>query len=487
MLDYLIFFTNLYFYFFKILNTMKTKFFERVKWLKRNVKLLVLLLVVLFLLFISCSLPDGGGAQLAMALVTGVAGGKHVVDGPLTTDVTREAAPELLLNEIDRQIVKIRPMATPVDQLSRCAGSKHAGSMIVDYHNVDTKPTSAKLRTSYVAPATEDDVDSDASRVKLYTDNDNIFDATDTILVQGVSGYNADGTLSSNELVLYVTSRDEEGGIYAMPVNGKKIGDLENCMPSLSSGTTLIRMGRAASELDVMSPQFESLPQKARQFCQIFKMQIEQSTLQKLSNKEVPWTMSDQEEAAIYDMRLGMEKSFLFGVKNRIWDPIKKENVMFTGGIWHQAGKTFNYDEDSLTQESVIDMMREAFTGNAGSKRKILLGGSGLIGSLNKLNYTKVVTAAESVTKWGIDFNQLRSKFGTLYVLLSEIFDEVGMADNGLIIDPQYLQKYSHIPFTTESLDVKKSGVRNVDALVLTEASCLVLRYPKAHMRIVMQ
>ena len=210
---------------------MKTKFFERVKWLKRNVKLLVLLLVVLFLLFISCSLPDGGGAQLAMALVTGVAGGKHVVDGPLTTDVTREAAPELLLNEIDRQIVKIRPMATPVDQLSRCAGSKHAGSMIVDYHNVDTKPTSAKLRTSYVAPATEDDVDSDASRVKLYTDNDNIFDATDTILVQGVSGYNADGTLSSNELVLYVTSRDEEGGIYAMPVNGKKIGDLENCMP----------------------------------------------------------------------------------------------------------------------------------------------------------------------------------------------------------------------------------------------------------------
>ena len=459
---------------------MKTKFFDRVKWLKRNVKLLVLLLVVLFLLFISCTAGDGG-AQLAMAtLVTGVAGGKHVVDGPLTTDVTREAAPDLLLNEIDQQIVKIRPMATPVDQLSRCAGSKHAGSMIVDYHNVDTKPTSTKLHTAYVAPVSEAAATGDASRVKLYTDNDDIFDATDTILVQGVNGYEPDGRVSHSELVLYVTSRDEEGGIYAMPVNGKKIGTLTNCMPDIDSGTTLIRMGRAASELDVMSPQFESLPQKAQQFCQIFKMQIEQSTLQKLSNKEVPWTMSDQEEAAIYDMRLGMEKSFL-------WDPVKKENVMLTGGIWYQAGKTFNYDEDSLTQESVIDMMRDAFTGNAGSKRKILIGGSGLIGSLNKLNYTKVVTAAESVTKWGIDFNQLRSKFGTLYVLLSEIFDEVGMPDNGLIIDPQYLQKYSHLPFSTESLDLKKSGVRNVDALVLTEASCLVLRYPKAHMRIVMQ
>ena len=53
-----------------------------------------------------------------------------------------------------------------------------------------------------------------------------------------------------------------------------------------------------------------------------------------------------------------------------------------------------------------------------------------------------------------------------------------------MIIDPEYIQKYTHIPFSTEQLNLKKSGVRNVDALVMTEASCLVLRYPKAHMRI---
>ena len=51
----------------------------------------------------------------------------------------------------------------------------------------------------------------------------------------------------------------------------------------------------------------------------------------KMSNKEVPWDMSDQEEAAIYDMRLGMEKSFLFGVKKKLWDPAKKENILLTG------------------------------------------------------------------------------------------------------------------------------------------------------------
>ena len=79
-------------------------------------------------------------------------------------------------------------------------------------------------------------------------------------------------------------------------------------------------MGRAASELDVQTSQFEALPVKSQNYCQIFKMQIEQSTLLKMANKEVEWDFSDQEEVAIYDMRLSMEKSFLFGIKQNIFD-----------------------------------------------------------------------------------------------------------------------------------------------------------------------
>lgn len=157
---------------------------------------------------------------------------------------------------------------------------------------------------------------------------------------------------------------------------------------------------------------------------------------------------------------------------------------MLTGGIWYQAGRTFQYN-DNLDSDQVVELMRKAFTGNKGSKRKILIGGSQLIGMFNRLDYTRIVTSHDTVSKWGIDFTEVRSKFGTLYLLLSEIFDECGMAECGMVIDPEYLQKYSHVPFSTESLNLKSSGLRNTDALVLTEASCLVLRYPNAHMRIV--
>lgn len=469
---------------FQQIITLKCRVKNTIGWIKRNRALLILLVIILIMLVLAaCS---HGDTMLAATMVAGVAGGKHVVGGPLTTDLASKGSPDLLLNEIDRQIVKIRPMATPIDQLSRCAGAKHSGSMVVDYYNVDTKPTRTRTAAAYTAPTTL--AASASTKVAISTDNDEIFDASDTILVQGVHGYEPDGvTPSDKELMLYVVSRDETGGLVVQAVNGKNIDKAVNCVPSIAKGCTLIRMGRAASELDVMSPQFEALPTKAQNYCQIFKMQIEQSTLMRMANKEVQWNMSDQEEAAIYDMRLGMEKSFLFGVKRSLWDNVRKQTLLFTGGIWYQAGKTWNYDDSSLTQDSIIDMMREAFTGNAGSKRKILIGGSGLIGRLNKLDYSKVITSRDTVSKWGIDFNELRSKFGTLYVMLSEVFDECGMADNGIVVDPEYMQKYSHVPFSTEALNLKASGVRNVDALVLTEASCLVLRYPKAHMRIIMQ
>jgi hypothetical protein len=41
------------------------------------------------------------------------------------------------------------------------------------------------------------------------------------------------------------------------------------------------------------------------------------------------------------------------------------------------------------------------------------------------------------------------------------------------------------VPFRTERLNLRQAGVRNTDAIVITEASCLVLRYPASHLRIV--
>ena len=450
-----------------------------IRWLS------VIFLLLVFVLFL-CSGCDGSDVLFAVIL-QGATTGKLITGEPLTTEITNEHSPTLLQSEIDTRIVKIRPMSTPVDQISRYKGARKSGSMTVEYYSVDVKPTKTTLQKAYTEPL-EDDATVNHCRIKLNTVNNDIFETSETILVQGVKGYDETGLkVSDADLVLYILSKDgETGEVLVNAVNGKTIGAIQGCIPSIPAGTTLIRMGRAATELDVQTAQFGVLPVKSENYCQIFKMQIEQSTLQKIANKEVEWDFSDQEEAAIYDMRLGMEKTFMFGVKQRLYDIKKKEMVSLTGGIWWQAGKQYEYDTSAeLTQSDLIDLMQQCFTGNGGNKRKVLIGGSNFIGRINKLEVHKIVDSDKTMVKWGIDFSEIHSKFGRLYVLYSEVFDDCGMSDYGFIFDPEFIQKWSHVPFGSQALDLKKAGVRNTDALVLTEASCLTLRYPAAHMRIV--
>lgn len=397
-------------------------------------------------------------------LTDGVSNGVHVSGVPLTTEVTNQAVPGLLTNAIDKAVVKIRPMATPIDQISRMGHVRSVDSMDVDYYSVDTRVDSDSVISAEVSAESAGD---DNPLYVLTVSHPSRFEATETF------GYGADGVDS----VGYVVEKNADGTLLCASVKGD--------LSELASGGKIIRMGRAATQLDVQSPQFSALPVKNTNYCQIFKMQIEQSVVMKLSHKEIGWDFTDQQEAAVYDMRMGMEKQFLFGKKAKVYDPRKQETVTFTGGIWDQAGKEIDVTLNGFDSKALVDMLRQAFTDNSGSRRKVLIAGSELIAALNRIEHTHVITARDQVTAWGIDFSELQSKFGRLYVVFSDIFDVMGMAGNGIIVDPEYIQKHVFIPFNAERLDLRGSGQRNTEAMVLTEASCLTLRYPEAHARVI--
>ena len=403
-----------------------------------------------------------------------------------TLETMAQQSPELLRNSIDERIVKVRPMSTPVDQLSRCGRARRAGSMTVEYYSVDTKKTEAKLAEAHPGGAGSKKSD-DLYTYILKTTDDSLFEISETILVPSQPGYDRNGR-PSGALMLYVVDRPSGGGVGVAPVNAREteiMGGKTLQMPSLQVGELLVRMARAATELDVQTAQFAALPQKASNNCQIFKMQVEQSTLAKIADKEVGWTFSDQEEAAIIDMRLGMEKNFLFGSRARLFDSTKNEHIYFTGGIWGQAGREHELLIDALTEGDLVDLCSAAFSLNNGSRRKILIAGTGLVEALSKLQFTRTLSAGDTMVKWGIEFKEIRSNFGSLYLLHSEVFDQCGHRNDGFVLDPDYMTKYVHVPFQAETLDLRRSGQRNTDAVVLTEASCLVLRYPDAHIRVI--
>lgn len=438
---------------------------------KIQITLGVIALVACVLAFIGCD--EASATSFAFSVVAGVADkGAHVTNEPLTTDVAKENS-DILENTIDEEIVKINPMSTPIDQISRQAKAKKCESYEVEYYSVDTRPVSDTVVSAVNGTNNSNATVNNPATVDITPAKLEIFEVSDTILVKGVAGV-------GGELVLYVKAKNDTK-LTCVAVNGADA----KTIPTIEERTTLVRMGRAAAETDAQSPAYEALPQKESNFCQIFKLQVEQSTLQNMHKKETNWSFNDLEERAVMDMRRGIEKSFLFGMKGKIYDTVKKSWIYLTGGIWGQAGKDWTYKTDKdFTEQDLIDMMKQVFTGNGGNKKRVFLAGSDLIEKINKITFNKDVYANDTVTKWGITFRDLISNFGELYVLHDETFDECGKSGCGLIIDPEYLTKYTWMPFGREELSLKEAGVRNTDAVVLTEISCLALRYPSAHMRI---
>lgn len=424
---------------------------------------------------------DGGNGNGAAGIAT-ESGGRDNGD------------PEFYTKDIDSRIIKIRPMATPIDQISRYAKAQSASSFEVKYYSVGTRPTNCTTISPIVAQTT-------GASVELPVDDANMFTLDDTIRVVGVKGkFNDKGEAydpedeNTPDLVLCVCGRNDSTSmpvVYA--VNGNKAKDGQTTfLPEIPSGTTLVRMGKACGELDVQTGRFNNIPMPEEQYCQNFMIQIEQSTFDKIADKEVDWSFSDIEEDGIYDMRLAQENTFLWGVKNKI-KHVTKDGMYtwFTGGIWWMAGKDIEvgeWDEQKqcavITDENLVDISKDLFVGTGiGNKRKILFCGSDMLSAFSKIKSEKF-RLKETVEVWNLKFKSWETDFGEILTIHHELFDLNGMSGCAFALDPEYLTKKTHLSWSRNILDLKKAGIRNTDAVVLQEVVCLYLRYAKAHARL---
>nr|DAS21030.1 MAG TPA: major capsid protein [Caudoviricetes sp.] len=437
-------------------------------------------------------LPDAGKTDSGAAVGQG---GKEMGNEGIANRTTGEdeGDPDYYSKAIDDRIIKIRPMSTPIDQISRHSEARKIDSMVVKYPTAGTRPistTTSKLMAAQQA--------TDAS-VKLEVADASMFTLDDTIRVVGVKGQfdekgNAYQPGTAPDLVLHVCGRDPSTNmpvVYA--VNGAKNAKGQTILvPQIAQNTRLVRMGKACAELDAQTGRFNNIPTFEEQYCQNFMIQIEQSTIDKMSAKNVKWDFSDLEEDGIYDMRLAQENTYLFGSKNRIVHPTKDGSATwFTGGIWHQAGKDIEVGtyvasarRTDITDEQLVDISKDLFVGTGvGNKRKVLFCGSEMLAAFSKIKSDKF-RLKESVESWDLQFKSWITDFGEIMVMHHELFDLNGMSDCGFALDPEFLVKSTFLSWQRNILDMKAAGIRNTDAVVLQEIACLYLRYPKAHARL---
>ncbi len=426
-------------------------------------------------------LLDMGGGLSSVAVL---GGGGAVVGEPVTVEGVKETSPDLDDNYVSQKVTEIKPESTPIDTIMRNVGSPvKINSFETEFYSVSHKLGKDVLTAAVKA------VNSGSPIVEIPVGNVENWSKDDTILVHRVKGYDKDGNPVPDDLVLLVVGRIPGASkLQCQAVNGKK--DPNNpkwtLCPDIPSGTELTRMGNAKNEIDAQTEAFALLPSKDSNYCQIFMAQVEESVYQAMHKQEIKWGYADYSRQNIYEMKKRMELSFLFGHKAKVYDALERDEKYLTGGIVRYIPKRIQYGVSAtdltVKQDNFIDYTKEIFTGNSGSDTRILVAGSELLAQFAKVDtIRKQLEAKNTEVVFGIKFNVIETNFGRLLVRHHELLNQAGWGKKGLVLDVNNLEKQAFLPMTTRGLDLQKSGIRNTTAHIITEASCIITRYPETH------
>ena len=447
------------------------------------------------LLMFMASLFGGAGFVMAEAVITPLpeggasitaghtAAGEFAPRGSFSKQDGEEASPELFTQDIDKKITKINPMRTPIDQITRSIGkAKPTDSLEFNYYKVGSRPIIGKVATEVALSTTAD-------RFALDLVDASMLDIQDTFRCQGINGFKDDGVTVDTgvDFVALVIDIDSSGKRVCQPING---GPAQVGYPAIAKDTVIVRMGRAGGEFDVQTSIFSNVPTPSTQYCQKFMMQVEESTWAKLSAKEVDWGFSDLERDGVEDMKIGMEGSFMFGSKRKFKHAINKQLVYTTGGMYWMIGKKINVGtwnatdtKTDITDSDLISISKSIHTGpGSGNRRKIVLAGKDFMEAFSNMkSNTGKTYQRPKVDHWDMTFTSYETDFGELLFMYCEMMDVQGKSDEALVLDPEYLDKRIFKAWSRDEFDMKKLGVRDTTAAVLTEVSAVYVTNKNAH------
>lgn len=414
-------------------------------------------------------------------------------------------------SEINKRICEMKLESCPIDQILRSASrSRHADSMIIKYYRIGQRPVTTTLNQA--VEATSNGVGNEIKPL-----NPKCFDNMDTILFPSVQGYKADGETRDpyHPLMVRVVGRTTAGYPIVVAINGKKNSDNRFDLPAIEAGVVMLRLGRAAGERDVKTGSYYTMPEPSEQYCQRFIMQVEQSKIEQMLKTVVDWDFIKQERIAVDDMRGGIERSGLFGVKGRIsWSD--SGEIYTTGGIFWEAGKDLEIGhwqpkieigsngekvpitvKDGDTTKTVYEYVitQKEFTafinqiiqdaGN-GSRTKLLFVDNLIYQALAniKTDNRTIFQNETNYRNWNLDFESFSSMGTKILIYRHDSFNYMKMDGMGFCLDPRYLEKWVFGDWDRQEYDLKNLFVRNSDAVVMTEYSGWTLEFPNAHARV---
>ena len=401
---------------------------------------------------------------------------------PTGTTVVSAEAPETTVNEpsykeedLDKQIVKIRPQDTPIDTFTRSiANNQPCKSWEAGGWEIGTRETRDTVKA---------DVSASATSIKV--DNPDMWRPGDTFLVHGHSGANDSGPkLDGSGLPVQCLIKSISDDTLTIQRAG---ATLSAAVPAIAEDDILVRLSPAVSELEASVEGFAIQPSTRKYFNQTHMTQVEESVIHALMKKKVAMDFGVYKEQTLWDFKRGMELSNLFG-PGGLAKNAKGELVHLATGLWWQMTQQSSVDySDAMSDQDWNALGRALFEGNNGADRRLLFAGNGLLEQIaNVKSYQKQLEAKNTEMVLGLRVFRIETPFGELLVKPMGSLFEGYYAKCGMVIDPNFVKKYVMEPLQTTQLDLNKTGQRRVDnAIRIHETYSLFLENLPCHRKIV--
>lgn len=354
--------------------------------------------------------------------------------------------------DVDKELFEFHKDDTPLLQLALMANKKKVGSAKVDHYAFDEER--AVLTTASAVSANTSSTDS--FTLPLVSTDKAVPNKYDTILVQGVNGYNEAGSAETpgRFLMLYVVDKDNNGP-KVIAVNGPRSAEGTLCTkPAIPAGSKCVLLANAVSETRWHVPPSTSVPRSKRLFCQKTVMNRLVSDYLKDQTFRISFE-GQQAEQQVAEFKRDLNRSMWVSQMAEFTvdeGEAGLQTVFTMKGVRWQVNREYEHT-GRWTYAKLVGLMKLFYTGEDVPATCTLLAGKNLVESLQLIDFKDHPEVTIEITHHpvGWDVTKIHTAFGDMLIKREPTLDTVGYSNSGLLLGDRRLVVYERTAEHKES------------------------------------
>jgi len=385
---------------------------------------------------------------------------------------------DLAENKVEDYVSKFQAYKYPMHtDFLKLAKQVHVNTKEPEHYNI------GEAIMDCVTKAAVTNTDKDAEvKLSLYKNDEKLFAECNTVLVDGVTGYDEAGNSDGSPLVLYVVSADKANGIMVAALNGPLDDSGNMYVPDLKAGTGLHIMAPAMSESEVEIAPDSAYPKKEIAYLQKKVCPITWTEFFERINKKAKWNVQDLKDWTLSNFRKKCTRTMLIGVGTKSLKYGSKktgtEYVYFQKGVLRQLRLGYQIGS-TLEFADLIGITRMLFGKYSNTNEMDVYCGTKFIEKLLNIDFTKHKDISfVKKQNIGIDISSFETTFGKLNFKVEHALDDLGYEECAVAFPMSEAKRYYYQKGKTLTVDHSKGEggeVREAKSQYYIQDDCLML------------